>query len=1451
MTGLVASSPFFLWMAPLAALPIVFHLFLRIQKRRRTFPSLMFFYRVDPRLNARRQIREWLVLLLRALVILLAMLALSRPVWLGVGGGGRVSTVLLIDNSGSMSAKGSGGRPKHEQAAEAAGAVIAELGKEAMAGIVLLVDDPTVFLPDGLSSDKDALRSALDQITPTEATGSPADALARAFALLDASPDSRFEVHVFTDLQESEWNRPPPDLRPARPGTNFIVHRFFTSAAKEANVSILENEIPRRRLLTGRRFPARVTLSNATPIEARIRLHSVDDQGRKSSQSVTVPSDGEAAATLLLDPATPGFHWVNIWLEGDGFGEDNRAGLAYTCADQARVLFAGQREDFGFLPIALAPTGLGKLSGLKPLYAPSTDWMDKLKTGEPVLLIITWNDLSRLHTDIPDMAGALRNYVKEGGSLLVVPSPKGADKVESVPDWAGAASGETRRAQDGLPVLAFEKNAPLWQGMRDEKGEVLLRNVKAFRFVTLRLSDDSQALLGLEDGSPLLGHLSLGAGAVYTSGLAFDPSWCTLPLKGSSLAMFQNMALGSGTDIGRAVSLAAGERLHGVSEGDPKVHIRSVAGSALDWKGNLTSFPVFPRSGVYAIQDGEKLEYVSVRSSDKEGRARFVSGGTVPVLGGVSHSVSNYADIPTFLDEFRARRKGMDLYLPLILFALLALLLEGWLVNPLPRKSRRPEMVRQTAARSPSAVMAGITAVGTLQWHPRLGPLLCGLLILGLCAFVVFLYRRLLSRFPRRRALWLAWPKVALLMLLVFAVLDPVWSRERHQESQSRVLLLVDTSSSMDVQDQGEQSRISRAEKILESIKRSLPAEIKVKEVEFDSEIREREDGAKKAEPKDGEPKKIRETDLGGCMLKLAERSDIASYMGIVALTDGGDEIVQSAKLPPVPLSIVGIGTDSRQWNDLVISDVKHPLTVEKEVDFEISVDVLARTGGGAGFQKQLKKVTVQLERQSEEAWLKEGEQEVDLSHRRARVKFKITGIAEPGLRRFRVSLAKLDGEISHRNNSRIASVDIRKRSLHVLFFTRELGMDFKMVRNELARDPGITFTALFRTISERFTVQGERPEGEADLESGFPPDDRILKLYDCIVFGSFAAEHWTEAQMQALLKYIEQGGAAVFLGGEESFGRGGYANTPLAPIFPWQISEGEPELQAGRFSVNIPPASANHPVTAGLKELLAEGDEPVIESLNSPGQLRPVAVALLNAIARNRTVAVIAVQPFGQGKTMGAATNTLWKWARKSRTLREAYGLFWRQAVRNLTGSTGDGRILSVDWDRELYRPGEQALAEIRVAGKETHGLRLSASLTRADDSRPISVDPPASQQESHRARVIFRGRGEYLFRLVAYQGDYVLESYEKTFRIAPQLEEGANLEVNHEFLKRLSEKAGGTYVREDEADKLVEMLSSRLSGKTIIVETPLVQAGPYFALLLLVIMISEWVLRRKMNLF
>jgi hypothetical protein len=112
MNGFTALNPLFISLLPLAALPVLFHLFFRLKRRPRPFPTLMFFHRLDPKLNARRRLREWLILLLRALLIIFLLLALARPVWLGHGGGGDVAAVLLIDNSGSMSGTGEGGRTK-------------------------------------------------------------------------------------------------------------------------------------------------------------------------------------------------------------------------------------------------------------------------------------------------------------------------------------------------------------------------------------------------------------------------------------------------------------------------------------------------------------------------------------------------------------------------------------------------------------------------------------------------------------------------------------------------------------------------------------------------------------------------------------------------------------------------------------------------------------------------------------------------------------------------------------------------------------------------------------------------------------------------------------------------------------------------------------------------------------------------------------------------------------------------------------------------------------------------------------------------------------------------------------------------------------------------------------------------------------------------------------------
>jgi hypothetical protein len=242
-----------------------------------------------------------------------------------------------------------------------------------------------------------------------------------------------------------------------------------------------------------------------------------------------------------------------------------------------------------------------------------------------------------------------------------------------------------------------------------------------------------------------------------------------------------------------------------------------------------------------------------------------------------------------------------------------------------------------------------------------------------------------------------------------------------------------------------------------------------------------------------------------------------------------------------------------------------------------------------------------------------------------------------------------------------------------------------------------------------------------------------------------------------------------------------------------------------------------------------------------------------------SKTVPVIALQRFGQGQTMAIATNTLWKWTYASETLGQAYGHFWRQAVRSLSQWEEGERFIGVKWDKKDYRPGEQALATIRVAGRYSPGqLHLKATLNVTDSQLDtpnsqlvIPVEPVMGRDNTFSAEMVFSKRAEYLFEVHTYVGEKLLESYEKMLLVGPRLNEGANLEVDHAFLDNLAMRGGGAYFREADFEELIETLRSRLMDYAVSLEIPLVQDRYIYLLIFLIILMLEWTLRRKMNLF
>ena len=694
---MIFSAPVFLYLLPLAGLPVLFHFLLRQKKRQILFPTLMFFYRTDPRLNARRNIHQILLLLMRVLLISLVLMALSRPKFQSaLPMGGKISVVAVVDNSGSMSDHASADKTKLDVALEGAKRLVSSLADSARMNVVTLVQDRTPVFGDVPTSDKKSLLSLLDEIKPTSATGSASRAMAGAIRLLEADSKAGGVIHVFSDLQESEWADEALRSEAADASIRVYLHRIKSEPRREANVAISSVQLPRQKILPRHPVKAGVVCRNNSDAVATIQVNSIDDQDNKSTEQVVLEPGRTKMVEVEMRPAVSGYHWLRTWIEGDGFSADNEAGIGIVCRPTAGVLFAGSPDEFGVLPTALSPDESGQVTGMVSRFGRLSE-ISQAGAEKPILVVATWQEMGQLQQN----SSTLRQYIEGGGNLLIVPSPKPAAAAGEPAGWLGAGMKARAFHPRGIKMEVMEKDNDFWNRIRAVTGAAALQDESVFAFYPLVLSEGFVPLLGVDFDKVILAQRELGKGNVYVSGTAFDPQWNTLPMTGFVVVMAQSIAVaGASLEQDAMISLAAGEQAQGIDAGAQQLDIVSLSGDATEWKQQGGEAPVFSRPGVYLVKAGEKEYCICVRSSEKEGLTQFLGGSRVPALERITHTVVDYDPTDNFQKYNYGQIRTFGLFLPLLLLATLAMLAEGWLANPVRAKSEQttqPEGKRDIA----------------------------------------------------------------------------------------------------------------------------------------------------------------------------------------------------------------------------------------------------------------------------------------------------------------------------------------------------------------------------------------------------------------------------------------------------------------------------------------------------------------------------------------------------------------------------------------------------------------------------------------------------------------------------------------------------------------------------------------------------------------------------------
>lgn len=359
--------------------------------------------------------------------------------------------------------------------------------------------------------------------------------------------------------------------------------------------------------------------------------------------------------------------------------------------------------------------------------------------------------------------------------------------------------------------------------------------------------------------------------------------------------------------------------------------------------------------------------------------------------------------------------------------------------------------------------------------------------------------------------------------------------------------------------------------------------------------------------------------------------------------------------------------------------------------------------------------------------------------------------VAEPGLLRFELRV----GNTVARSEVRVEAPPPNR----VLLLQGQLDWTQRFLGRALSRDGTFQFVPIWP-----FDPSLAVPAGSA---TGFPADQDLASL-GIIILDNVATAQLPASRHSALTQWVKEGGILVVIVSDPQ-AAGRFAGSELEKALPVVFLPGgapPAELRAPAMSpgeIPVPP----HPVLpaavpfvwenpARLREVF--GDEvpiPAFYSWAPTARLKPGADLLarhpVERAPDGTSAVVLALQRYGQGKSVVLATDPLWRWQLGQADDAHRAERFWTTLLAWLYRDRDPG----FHFDRPpVTSPVEQA-ASVRVVGAKGRKLSVVATLgsrkvtlregAEADDARVFEWTPPtpgfweieARDDEAHQSRM------------------------------------------------------------------------------------------------------------------
>lgn len=763
----------------------------------------------------------------------------------------------------------------------------------------------------------------------------------------------------------------------------------------------------------------------------------------------------------------------------------------------------------------------------------------------------------------------------------------------------------------------------------------------------------------------------------------------------------------------------------------------------------------------------------------------------------------------------------------------------------------------------------------TWMWPPWVTLLLLILLLV----FLLRTYRRepLAGRW---RWLPLAATRFAIVGLVLFMMYG--WVEHRHRTELPELIVAVDISESMALVDAYRESRVDKAvhqyfgadPSRLGQAKSLLAGEeygwlahfrerYRVKLVSIGDAVRE---VALESSGGDSGVDALAATDaasrLGQEVREIIDRQRGRSTAAIVLLTDGITtdgatlgEAAEYARSKSIPLYIVGLGSEQPprdvRLSDLLVDDIAF---VGDVLNFDVQLSSVGLAGRDA---------KVRLRRGDEPASLAEVTVELtdDNAPRAIRLPHRPQ---EEGDFDYVIEVDSFDDEPNHDNNRLSRRISVRNSTIRVLLVQSGPSYEYRYLKNLLSRatkqgssdEKAIDLTAVLQEADLDYVTD------QGTAASAFPVQKDALFKYDVVVFADANPAFFSRSVLDNVREFVEErGGGIIFIAGPNYFPKQ-YESTPLAGLLPFDLATAAlpsaEDVASDAFRLR--------PTSIGL-------DSPTFQIGDSPQESRLLWSALpelrwlfeiqdVNTTAMvlaehptrrslaGRPMPLILMQFVGAGKVIFHATDETYLWARHRGSDR-LYGRYWHQTIRFLSRSKllADRQPIAIMSDAQQYVTGDAIRLRVlfrddRLAPEEDNGVTVALE---SEQGRQVSavLSRAATDRGLFETSLSDLAAGKYHARLAAplvSQQPLPLQ-----FSVDSLTNERSRLEMDADELKAAAGKSRGRFYTIRNASRLLNALPT---GDQVRIESspprPIWNSS-WFAALFVVLLVTEWILRKR----